>query len=834
MQTRPASVLASIGLILLPGLTSVSLAQSPRPQPRLLHVLPAGGRAGSAVEITVGGEALDAAEGLWFSHPGIRADHVAGKAKMFKVTIKPGTPLGPHDIRALTPDGLSNPRTFVVGVLPEAVEAEPNSTPDAANPIGLNQVVNGTIGPTDVDCFAVAGKEGQRLLINLAAERIDSPLDATVRLLDARGAELVESRDAFGADPFLDATLPADGRYVVKVHDVTYAGSVDHVYRLTVRDGPSLDAAIPPIAAAGPAKLTLLGRHIGGTPWPRKIDRQPAEEKPWSGTPTFVPAPGLPINLLGTAAAVRAFPIRVGPEDNPSNPILVAEAGAPVVAEREPNDLRSPQAIVLPCSVGGSFDRRYDLDVYRFAAKKGEAWRIEAVAEGIGSPADPAFVVQRVPASDEPEDLASADDTPDPGLAPRFNLATVDAGLRWTAPADGTYQVLLSDVASSVRGDPRLAYRLTLRRDRPDFRLFVVPTAINALDATTVRRGGRAAAVVLAWRLDGFSGPILVRPEGLPKGLRCDPMVIPAGASSAPIVVEADTSAEPSVGVVRLVGVGSAVESSAGPKGRDLGSWLGSVLVHEAIPGSILRPPPSIPGTVVRVTPARATRGFAVGVRDESPFLLTARPRRKVVAQGHPIDLDVTVRPGPGFDDAIAVGAWEPPAGLPAPAATIARGTTSARVAWAVPEGLASGAYTLALKGSATYQPDPKGAAKFKVDEPSNAFVVTVRPAPIAVFIASKPVTVKAGETAEFAVKVERRGSFTGPVTIALDTSSDSRLRAQPTTLAPDQVVARLVVSTSKEGPVRVDLGAVIRAESVVAGEAIEISVPLPLTLAKP
>ena len=58
-------------------------------------------------------------------------------------------------------------------------------------------------------------------------------------LLTPAGTELAESRDVFGADPFLDVTLPADGRYVIKVHDATYAGSPDHVYRLTVHDGPS-------------------------------------------------------------------------------------------------------------------------------------------------------------------------------------------------------------------------------------------------------------------------------------------------------------------------------------------------------------------------------------------------------------------------------------------------------------------------------------------------------------------------------------------------------------------------------------------------------------------
>ncbi len=252
MPTRRLRKLAPLAFALTVGLAGHGLAQAPRPQPKLLHVFPSGGRAGSTVDITVGGDALDAADGLWFSHPGIRAERVAGKPKTFKVAIAPATPLGAHDVRALTPDGLSNPRTFVVGTLPELSESEPNGTLDAANPIGLNSVVNGTTTAADVDCFALRARAGQRLFVSVAAERIDSPLDATVRVLDARGAELAESRDALGADPFVDVTLPADGRYVIKVHDVTYSGSADHVYRLTVRDGPTLDAAAPPIAAPWP------------------------------------------------------------------------------------------------------------------------------------------------------------------------------------------------------------------------------------------------------------------------------------------------------------------------------------------------------------------------------------------------------------------------------------------------------------------------------------------------------------------------------------------------------------------------------------------------------
>ena len=47
--------------------------------------------------------------------------------------------------------------------------------------------------------------------------------------------------------------------------------------------------------------------------------------------------------------------------------------------------------------------------------------------------------------------------------------------------------------------------------------------------------------------------------------------------------------------------------------------------------------------------------------------------------------------------------------------------------------------------------------------------IVAVRPAPVALSIASKPATIKAGESAEVEVKVERQGKFAGPVTLTLD-----------------------------------------------------------------
>ena len=198
------------------GLPSVGWAQKKKqagptlPRPTVLSVFPGGVSAGESVDVSVKGTDLEGATALWFDHPGLRAFHLKGMT--FRVACASGTPVGHHDVRVSGTYGVSNARTFVVGDRPETNEVEPNNDLAKATPMRVNSVVNGVIGLTDVDCFAFEGKKGQRLLCDLEAERIDSRLDATLRLFAGNGRELEESRDAVGADPFLDVTLPADGR----------------------------------------------------------------------------------------------------------------------------------------------------------------------------------------------------------------------------------------------------------------------------------------------------------------------------------------------------------------------------------------------------------------------------------------------------------------------------------------------------------------------------------------------------------------------------------------------------------------------------------------------
>lgn len=111
-----------------------------------------------------------------------------------------------------------------------------------------------------------------------------------------------------------------------------------------------------------------------------------------------------------------------------------------------------------------------------------------------------------------------------------------DSRLTFTAPADGDYLVRVSDTRGF--GGEKFAYRLTVRRPRPDF-------AISFGDRNpTVNAGSAKRFVVRAERIDGFDGEIRVDITGAPPGFSItSPLVIEAGQDRAWGVVHAAAEA---------------------------------------------------------------------------------------------------------------------------------------------------------------------------------------------------------------------------------------------------------------------------------------------------
>jgi hypothetical protein len=111
-----------------------------------------------------------------------------------------------------------------------------------------------------------------------------------------------------------------------------------------------------------------------------------------------------------------------------------------------------------------------------------------------------------------------------------------DPYLDFTAPTSGEYLVRISD--SRGEASDLHAYRLTVAPPRPDFTLSVSPANPN------VPRGGRIPVTIVAFRHDGFDGPIHVELRGLGPGLTATKGVILPGHYQTAVTIEAVADAE--------------------------------------------------------------------------------------------------------------------------------------------------------------------------------------------------------------------------------------------------------------------------------------------------
>ena len=419
---RPAALLAFAVLLLAvpPTQAQQPLLDSTYPSPRFISIEPAGGKAGTVVEADVAGVDFDEPEKLLFSSPGFKAELVqalppdpkapprgrrrqqpsVSTTAVFKITIPPDAPLGITDIRLVGKWGVSNPRAFMVGDLPEVQEEEPNNDVPQAQRVNLNTTVNGTIAnATDVDYYVFAGKKGQRVLVSCLASTIDSRLLADIQVYDGKNRMVGSGRNYSGNDALADCSLPDDGDYYVRLCDFTNtanipAGPSEYFYRLTISTGPWIDAIYPPIIEPGkPTPVTIYGRNLpGGQPDPTAVQDGRVLDK----LTATITAPTDPAALsrlafsgrvLPNASGLEGFEYRVRSPAGSSNPFLMTIARSPVVLENANHEtIETAQEVAPPCEVAGRFEKLHERDWYAFNAKKGDTYNIDIESDRIGAP----------------------------------------------------------------------------------------------------------------------------------------------------------------------------------------------------------------------------------------------------------------------------------------------------------------------------------------------------------------------------------------------------------------------------------------------------------------
>lgn len=664
-----------LGLVTLAAscaLSSAARAQPqvlPMPNPRLLIVTPPGGQAGSTVEVTLTGQEFEGPQKLLFSVPGIKAElataappadpkkpapnQPATASLKFKVTIPADTPPGIHDVRLVTSLGVSNPRAFVVGDLPEMLEKEPNNDVPEAQPIKINSRISGTITtPTDVDYFVFTGKSGQRVVVSCLASSIDSRLFAGLELYNKQGSLLAANREYQGTDAVLDCTLPSDGDYFVRVFAFTYTqGSPEHFYRLTVSTAPWIDAVFPSIIEPGKnTTVTVYGRNLpGGKLDPTAVlDGRTLEKLRITVEPPSDPAARQQLRYSGLltprSSFLDGFELRLRNDAGVSNPYLLTLTHAPVVLDNGANDTaESAQEVPVPCAIAGHVEKKGDRDCYRFTAKKGQAYSIEPFADRIGSPAALSCTIRPLKDKGSGTEFGDNNDSLHPTLF--FTRADDPARQRFVASADGEYLLKVVSRDADLRAGQHHLYHVHIAREEPDFRLILMPPSMNAPDACVVRQNGRGHFSVLVWRLDGYIGEVRLTAEGLPQGVTCPPQVVGPGQKFAALVVSAAADAPAWTGAITVKGTTTI---------------KGNEVVRDARPATITWPgPPPQQQNVAMLS--RLDRTLVLAVREKAPYSLIAGVEEVTVAAGQRATIPLKlVRHGPDFKANVQVTLLNP------------------------------------------------------------------------------------------------------------------------------------------------------------------------------
>ena len=566
-----------LACIVLPAVVS---AQQVPTDPSSTHIFPAGGRRGTAVDVRVGGECIPPGTRfrLWgadekssphapreepaganpaagfdvpqFSDVRLSADGLTAPPELgdrvtghyapsprrkpseqpvnhpteweSQIAIADDAPLGSALWRLSCARGGTGGRPFIIGDLPEFIESEPNSVPEAAQQVEMPVTINGQIaGESDLDYYRFHANGCDVVCVDVAAARLGSALDPIVQILDSDGHRIAAQELRVGADPVLAFRADVSGEYRLLITGVTYRGGPAYVYRITLSASPFRRFAFPAGGQAGTTQQIDFFSLTG------------------DGSLTAIPQS-------------VTFPSTSGPfwsrSSDGANPVLLLAGDLAEAVERPNNDNReSATELPWPLVMNGQLESATDEDWYRLTCRAGTSLSIECQAQPGWSSALP--IVALVDANGGVVSTVSA-----------VQVSGPTTRLHWSPPADGVWWLRVRDLQQGIRGGPDFIYRLSVREAVPDFSLSMKSDAINVV------QGARSEVDVTIEHLGGFSAPMELIAEGLPEGVTLDGHQIAAGQTSTKLAFVATEDARSCDVTLRIRGkadvAGTVIERS--------------------------------------------------------------------------------------------------------------------------------------------------------------------------------------------------------------------------------------------------------------------------------
>ncbi len=497
------------------GLLVVADAVSAQLAPEIGYVFPSGGRAGTTVDVILGGYDWTPDMQLLVHDPRIKLELLGPPSPVFvpeppywfgakgrgpawpiprefpaRLTIPADVPPGLIHWQVANANGASPVGLLHVGSVPEVIEDARRTAPQLLP--ALPVTVSGQIRRIEeIDRYQFSVPKAGPVTIELLARQLGSPLHGMLRVQDADGKVVLDVADTEGRD--LTVTMPAqaDVTYELRLHDLDFAGDRSYVYRLTLTAGPQVLAAYPAAGRRGetrPVEFVGIGLASGSD----KLESVTREVT----FPSAAEAMSLGYSLATPWGTARPYSL------------LVSDTAEQLEA------VSGDVPLTLPGAVTGAIETRFGSDQYTVALTKGDTWVMTAQARALGSPLD----LELSLLAPDGKPIATDDDSP----------GTTDPEIAFAVPADGTYRLIVAD-RSGKSGTRAASYRLSIQRLREDVSL-TMPAQLS------IPLGGQAKLAVKATRVGGFKGAIPLKLIGLPEGVTAPAeIVIPEGKTDLAI-----------------------------------------------------------------------------------------------------------------------------------------------------------------------------------------------------------------------------------------------------------------------------------------------------------
>ena len=268
-----------------------------------------------------------------------------------QVRVASEAPLGKHQLRLVTPAGVSNPLGMVVVDQPVSLEAPgPHGRPAQAQPVEIPTLLNGKLSRNgEVDYYSFEASKGDQLVIRALSNTTVTKSDGVRLTLYKEGGSWFDperpDRLLFSPQSRITHLCRDSGRYLVEVSSNLGVGGPDFFYQLRVATSEPAGPGPPEVALIPPSALA----EIEG-PFRRKLE---PDRLDWLQSRTV--AAGKAQENGGPQAAAGAGSTGDASDSGGIRKRATAANGAGFLQETEPNDLPEQAApIQLPQLLEGA------------------------------------------------------------------------------------------------------------------------------------------------------------------------------------------------------------------------------------------------------------------------------------------------------------------------------------------------------------------------------------------------------------------------------------------------------------------------------------------------